>query len=118
MKSYAILSDDGFVVSTSYSSIPQNGMVELLNPIGNAPSEWHKYHFESKQWIENKPIEATESEVKAKRKELLSESDWTQIPDNQLTTEQKALWSQYRQALRDITSQESYPFNVIWPTKP
>jgi len=118
MKSYAILSDDGFVVSTSYSDIAQNGMLELIEPIGNAPSEWHKYHFESQQWVEDKPIEATEAEIKVQRKQLLFDSDWTQLPNGPLTTEQQAAWATYRQELRDIPQQFSYPLTVIFPTPP
>lgn len=118
MKSYAIVSDDGFVISTSFSDIEQDGMVELLEPMGNAPSEWHKYHLASSQWVEDKPIEATESEIKEQRKKLLIDSDWTQLPNNPLTTEQQAAWATYRQELRDITGQSGYPFNVIFPTPP
>lgn len=118
MKFYAIISDEGFVVSTSYSSVEQDGMVEIFEPIGTAPSEWHKYHFKSKQWIENKPTEAIDLEIKTQRKQLLLDSDWTQIPNGPLTTEQQADWATYRQELRDIPSQSGYPFNVIWPTPP
>jgi len=118
MKYYAILSQDGFVISTSYSNIAQDSMIELPEFIGTAPSEWHKYHFQSKQWIEDKPIEAIESEIKAKRKQLLFDSDWTQIPNNPLTTAQQEAWATYRQELRDIPNQSGYPYNVIWPTPP
>lgn len=27
-------------------------------------------------------------------------------------------WAEYRQALRDITTQDGFPYNVIWPDKP
>lgn len=84
--------------------------------IPSKPSQYADFDFSTKQWIQNEAIAIADALIK--RKNLLNSSDWTQIPDNQLTTEQKALWSQYRQALRDITSQESYPFSVIWPTKP
>ncbi len=49
------------------------------------------------------------------RNELLSECDWTQLSD--IPTETKAIWSGYRQSLRDITSQTN-PFNITWPVKP
>ena len=35
------------------------------------------------------------------RDRLLAESDWTQLPDNGLSVEQRAAWATYRQALRD-----------------
>jgi hypothetical protein len=39
--------------------------------------------------------------ITAKRDEKLQASDWTQLPDVPLTTEQKAEWVTYRQELRD-----------------
>jgi hypothetical protein len=56
--------------------------------------------------------------AKITRNELLCKSDWTQIANNPLTLEQQQQWAAYRQALRDITAQSGYPFNVIWPTPP
>ena len=60
--------------------------------------------------IENKWIEVREI-----RSQLLAETDWTQLGD--ISTEIKALYTSYRQDLRDITSQ-SNPFNLVWPVKP
>lgn len=54
--------------------------------------------------------------VDNRRNRLLSESDWTQLPDVPLATKQA--WADYRQALRDITLQSGYPFDVTWPIKP
>lgn len=58
------------------------------------------------------------AEIRTKRQEELSASDWTQLPDVKLTAEQKEAWAEYRQALRDVTNQESYPDVVIFPTPP
>ena len=54
-------------------------------------------------------------EVREIRNQLLMECDWTQLSD--IPTEIKNLWSSYRQDLRDITNQTN-PFNIIWPVKP
>jgi hypothetical protein len=43
-------------------------------------------------------------ELRLNRDVLLSETDWTQIPDAPLTDEQKAQYKAYRQALRDLPS--------------
>lgn len=59
-------------------------------------------------------IEATE--VRANRNQLLTECDWTQGKD--ILDEISLLWATYRQALRDIPSQEGFPWNVTWPEKP
>ena len=53
--------------------------------------------------------------VREKRNSLLTASDWTQVADAPLTTEVKAIWATYRQALRDVTTQETFPYNIVWP---
>lgn len=45
---------------------------------------------------------------------LLMETDWWASSDLTMTAAQAA----YRQALRDISSQEGFPENIIWPEKP
>jgi hypothetical protein len=65
------------------------------------------------------PDEETISVVRAARNHLLSESDWTQLPDAPLTETKRAEWATYRQALRDIT--ETYSNNLLeaeFPRKP
>lgn len=53
--------------------------------------------------------------IRETRNELLAECDWTQLAD--IPVETKAIWSEYRQSLRDITSQTN-PFSITWPVKP
>jgi hypothetical protein len=53
--------------------------------------------------------------IRETRNELLSECDWTQLAD--IPSETKAIWSEYRQSLRDITTQTN-PFSITWPVKP
>ena len=53
-------------------------------------------------------------EVRQQRNQLLTDCDWTQLPDAPVDA---AIWATYRQALRDIT-QQSDPFNLTWPQKP
>lgn len=63
----------------------------------------------------NERLENKWFEIREIRNELLSECDWTQLSD--IPTETKSIWSEYRQSLRDITSQTN-PFNITWPVKP
>ncbi len=53
--------------------------------------------------------------VRAERNGLLTASDWTQVADAPVD---KAAWATYRQALRDISGQEGFPWAIIWPTQP
>ena len=50
-----------------------------------------------------------------KRLSLLKESDWVVLPHSPITGSKLEEWVTYRQALRDITKQES-PY--ILPVKP
>ena len=69
--------------------------------------------------IEEPPIPPTKEEIAINlRNSLLLESDWTQLADVPLTSEQKNNWAIYRQELRDITSQSGFPDDIIWPIKP
>lgn len=54
------------------------------------------------------------------RKYLLSESDWTQLPDSPLSLEKKQQWANYRQTLRDMPQVQNpnTEYEVIWPSKP
>ena len=53
--------------------------------------------------------------VRRSRNQMLSETDWTQLEDSPVD---KAAWATYRQALRDISTQEGFPWTVQWPEKP
>ena len=53
--------------------------------------------------------------VRRSRNDLLTKCDWTQIADS---TADKPVWATYRQALRDVTAQEGFPWNVTWPEQP
>lgn len=54
-------------------------------------------------------------QARAKRNSLLAASDWTQVIDAPVD---QAAWATYRQALRDVTAQASFPEAVIWPVAP
>ena len=70
-------------------------------------------------WVQGYSVEPVEQEVAERnirehRDGLLQETDWIALSDNTMTEEMTA----YRQALRDITSQDGFPNTVTWPTKP
>lgn len=53
--------------------------------------------------------------VREERKTKLSECDWTQVADAPVD---KTTWATYRQALRDVTTQSGFPWEITWPTQP
>ena len=84
----------------------------------------YKINLETLQ-IESKPNpyenENLQNWLRQRRNNLLLACDWTQGEDSPLTTEKKAEWQTYRQALRDITDNYvnlSNKEDVVWPTKP
>jgi hypothetical protein len=59
-------------------------------------------------------LDKTKSLARTDRNKRLSETDWWGASDLIMTDAQTA----YRQALRDVPSQEGFPDNISWPTKP
>jgi hypothetical protein len=53
------------------------------------------------------------SSIRVERNEKLDDTDWRACSDLTLSDE----WKNYRQALRDITTQ-SDPYSITWPTPP
>lgn len=52
--------------------------------------------------------------LRAKRNQLLAETDYLALSDVTLSTEM----AEYRQALRDLPANTSDPANPTWPVKP
>jgi len=76
------------------------------------------------RWLEegNTPLPAEGSEltwgtIRAKRDQIIRDTDWTMIPDASID---QAQWAAYRQILRDLpqTYAATGPESVIWPTAP
>ena len=66
-------------------------------------------------------------QLRGHRNMLLTNSDWTVMPDSPLSDSKQTEWKTYRQALRDLPASSSpnldsyYKLNltsVTWPTKP
>ena len=69
---------------------------------------------DAKQTLDNEQA----NNIRATRNKLISDCDWTQLDDTPVTNAKKLEWATYRQALRDITTQSGFPWEVTWPTKP
>jgi len=53
--------------------------------------------------------------IRQERSVKLKECDWTQTADSPVN---KETWATYRQSLRDVPSQEGFPWTITWPTQP
>jgi hypothetical protein len=56
--------------------------------------------------------------IRQTRNTLLAQTDIYTLPDYPISSEKRAEWLAYRQLLRDITNQETFPNNVTWPIPP
>ena len=53
--------------------------------------------------------------IRQERSAKLKECDWTQAADSPVN---KETWATYRQSLRDVPTQEGFPWTITWPTEP
>lgn len=83
-------------------------------PIPPKPNNETTFDFLIERWVDQAGLDTRQ--LIERRNRLLSESDWTQMPDVSLWN--KPAWTTYRQALRDLTSQPGYPLDIQWPVKP
>lgn len=57
-------------------------------------------------------------DVRGERNSKLLASDWTQLPDVDLSEDKLNMWKTYRQQLRDITNTSLSPYDITFPFEP
>jgi hypothetical protein len=105
--------DPGGWTEVLLDEIPLDGMAEW-DFSGPMP------HLRAKVLSTNEQAEIEGRKVRRRREQLLQDSDWTDTVSapgrlGQVLYDQ---WQTYRQALRDVTEQAGFPFEVVWPTPP
>lgn len=68
--------------------------------------------------VEPLPLDLASKNVRATRDLLLAETDWIVSKAYERGQPVPTEWAYYRQALRDVTDQAGFPYEIIWPTKP
>ena len=110
----------GIYEFTQIPEVPRFKKLIELPPIKKDNGIYYQvWGFEN--MTETEKIAATEAkanDVRIERKYTLMDCDWTQLPDVILSEEKKIEWNIYRQALRDVSLQEGFPWDVVWPTPP
>lgn len=136
-----VMSDSEFRAAHTNTSFPPQLTAELLDafgadPVLNAPPpEAGRYQVVVRngvqevngQWFTNfRLVEIDDAAktsldsahavvVRGDRNARLEACDWTQLQDSPVD---RAAWATYRQALRDITKQAGFPWEVQWPAEP
>ena len=120
------------------TSFPKQPRAELLASFGVYPvtelfptvrdgqhlvKTWTPTRISNDWFLNHQPADLTDSEVaeatavlaadaREKRDRLLAATDWTSMSDSPT---QELRMVTYRQALRDISGQESFPDTIVWP---
>jgi hypothetical protein len=120
--SYSVVSDDElrFITLSNVNpltGLPWENVNEVKALVASTPNLWSTYSSLPSQEEQDAMAAAANRDT---RNQLLSDSDWTQIPDSPVINEVKAAWVIYRTALRNLTAHENWPNLEAddWPTKP
>lgn len=107
--------DDKTVISYEYEMYRINVMYRenLSEDLSDA-----KIYGQYLEFAKSEEYNQLASEVRNKRTELLNGTDWTQVADVDLADKEKEEYKVYRQELRDITKQEGFPYDVVFPNEP
>ena len=89
-------------------SVPPHSIVEWNGPDAQ-PTE-----VELQSAYDAATASAALADLRFKRNQLLTETDYLALADSTLTDEMRS----YRQALRDLPANTVNPANPVWPVKP
>lgn len=107
----------GDVVFEGPQAQPTRYQVAFRDGVEQIDGKWYtKYSVAD---MDAEAIAAKDAEqakaVREQRNTKLKDTDWTQVADAPVD---KAAWATYRQALRDISAQQGFPWDVQWPEMP
>jgi hypothetical protein len=99
---------------------PRYKKIQEGSPTLNSNGIWYQTWLVVDKTAEESAAEDAEqaSLMRRDRDHRLMQTDWTQLPDAQITSERRQLFAEYRQQLRDVTAQPGFPWDINWPVKP
>jgi len=105
-----------------YKFHPKHGIVKITDPDelqSILDEEARDPLVKRAEWIESNREELM-ADIRVTRNMLLSQSDWTQVKDVNLSEEDISAWATYRQALRNFPSSitDENITDPEWPTDP
>jgi len=105
------------VVLEGPQASPTRYQVAFADGVEQIDGKWYtKYSVSDIDQEAKDALDASQADsMRKQRNEKLSECDWTQVEDAPVN---KVVWAAYRQSLRDVTSQEGFPWNINWPDAP
>ena len=124
------------ILSAKFTGSGKRQFLSFVNINGDGPfpfyvslensdsSEVYKYirgKYDTGELIPDDPdidLDQVATDVRFERNRRLNDTDYLMQPDYPISEETRTALKAYRQALRDITSQEGFPQEVVWPEKP
>ena len=110
----------GDVVFEGPQAQPTRYQVAFADGVEQIDGKWYTKYSVAE--MEQDAITAKDAEqakgIRATRDDKLKETDWMVIRSAETSVALAAEWATYRQALRDVTSQSGFPWEVTWPTQP
>ena len=107
----------GDVVLEGPHAMPTRYQVAFRDGVEQIDGKWFTRY--SVRDMEQEAIDALNTQQAAmqrsERTRRLEECDWTQLQDAPVNQQ---AWANYRQALRDVTTQAGFPWDITWPEKP
>lgn len=108
---FVIANPKGQAKPTIYEERPKfDEGLQTITPVVIETEEAYVRTFEVRDFT----AEELSDMIRMKRNALLDATDKYAMPDRKTPPEILA----YRQALRDITSQPNFPYNIVWPIRP
>ena len=118
------LTNDNFTLQQKNTILNRLIILTLFSSAGLLTLSYLNFSSQAQKNVLNERIQTINSKnesqwanIRSARNNMLKDSDWTALVDVSLSTEKKSEWAIYRQALRDITTQQN-PFDITWPTVP
>jgi len=108
---------DGDVVFEGPQTQPTRYQIAFRDGVEKIEGKWYTKHSVLDMDAESIAAKDTQqaNSVREQRNKELASCDWTQVNDAPVD---KTAWASYRQALRDISAQDGFPWIINWPTKP
>lgn len=105
----------GWSYMTIHVSVPINMDKDIIKAV---KQEDGTYIFEVDPEKEAEKTSKKWGAIRSERNYRLNKSDWTQLLDTNLTTEQRDKWVIYRKQLRDLPQNITDLNDIPWPVQP
>ena len=99
---------------------PTRYQVAFRDGVQEIDGQWYtKYSVADMEQEAKDALDAQQAKnVREQRNQKLTETDWMVIKALESNTPQNFEVAAYRQALRDISAQPSFPWDINWPVAP